>query len=159
MRISGSWQQWELPERRSPTLTRLSRVELSSTPVVEDLPGPTLLARIQSTLDDDKAEDLVTIDLTGRSALTDAIVIGTGRSARHVTALAENLARRLKEWGYGTARIEGLPQGDWVLVDARDVVVHIFRAEVRAYYDLEGMWSVDEASHRRRATEHAGSVA
>ena len=124
-----------------------------------DSSGPTLLARIQSALDDDKAENLVTIDLTGRSALTDAIVIGTGRSARHVTALAENLARRLKEWGYGTARIEGLPQGDWVLIDAKDVVVHLFRAEVRAYYDLEGMWSVDEVSHRRRATEHAGSRA
>jgi len=126
---------------------------------VSDPSGPTLLARIQSTLDDDKAEDLVTIDLTGRSALTDAIVIATGRSARHVTALAENLARRLKEWGYGTARIEGLPQGDWVLIDAKDVVVHIFRAEVRAYYDLEGMWSVDETSHRRRASDHLGSRA
>jgi ribosome-associated protein len=124
-----------------------------------DSSGPTLLARVQSSLDDDKAEDLVTIDLTGRSALTDAIVIGTGRSARHVTALAENLARRLKEWGYGTARIEGLPQGDWVLIDAGDVVVHIFRAEVRAYYDLEGMWSVDEVSHRRRVSEHLGSHA
>ena len=156
MRISGSWQQWELSERRSPTLTRLSRVELSSSPVAE-LTEP-LLARIQSSLDDDKAEDLVAIDLTGRSALTDALVIATGRSARHVTALAENLARRLKEWGYGTARIEGLPQGDWVLIDAGDVVVHIFRAEVRAYYDLEGMWSVDEVSHRRRASEHLGSL-
>jgi ribosome-associated protein len=66
-----------------------------------------------------------------------------------VTSLAENLARRLKEWGYGTARMEGLSQGDWVLVDAGDVVVHIFRAEVRSYYDLEGMWSVDETAQRR----------
>ena len=119
-------------------------------------PEHTLLARVQASLDDDKAEDLVTIDLTGRSSLTDAIVVATGRSSRHVASLAENMARRLKEWGYGTARIEGLPQGDWVLIDARDVVVHIFRAEVRAYYDLEGMWSVDEASHRRRSVEHAG---
>ena len=118
-----------------------------------------MLDRIQASLDDDKAEDLVSIDLTGRSSLTDALVIGTGRSTRHVASLAENLARRLKEWGYGTARIEGLPQGDWVLIDAGDVVVHIFRAEVRAYYDLEGMWSVDEVSHRRRSAEHAGSSA
>jgi len=117
-----------------------------------------LLARIKSSLDDDKAEDLVTVDLTGRSSLTDALVIATGRSARHVASLAENLARRLKEWGYGSARIEGLPQGDWVLLDAGDVVVHIFRAEVRAYYDLEGMWSVDEANHRRHA-EPASSYA
>ena len=128
----------------------------SSTPVIS--PEHTLLARVQASLDDDKAEDLVTIDLTGRSSLTDAIVVATGRSSRHVASLAENLARRLKEWGYGTARIEGLPQGDWVLIDARDVVVHIFRAEVRAYYDLEGMWSVDEASHRRRSAEHAASL-
>jgi ribosome-associated protein len=120
---------------------------------------PTLLTRIQTSLDDDKAEDLVTIDLTGRSSLTDAIVIATGRSARHVASLAENLARRLKEWGYGTAHVEGLSQGDWVLIDAHDVVVHIFRAEVRAYYDLEGMWSVDETAARRRAVEHAGSLA
>jgi ribosome-associated protein len=120
---------------------------------------PTLLSRIQSSLDDDKAEHLVTIDLTGRSSLTDALVVATGRSARHVASLAENLARRLKEWGYGNPRIEGLPQGDWVLIDAGDVVVHIFRAEVRDYYDLEGMWSVDEASHRRRAAQHAGSLA
>jgi ribosome-associated protein len=120
---------------------------------------PALLARIQATLDDDKAEDLVTIDLTGRSLMTDAIVVATGRSARHVASLAENLARRLKEWGYGKVHLEGLPQGDWVLVDAGDVVVHIFRAEVRAYYDLEGMWSVDEVSHRRRLAEHADSLA
>ena len=102
---------------------------------------------------------MVTIDLTGRSPVTDAIVVATGRSVRHVSALAENLARRLKEWGYGKVQIEGLPQGDWVLVDAGDVVVHIFRAEVRSYYDLEGMWSVDEVSHRRRAAEHADSPA
>jgi len=80
-------------------------------------------------------------------------VLATGRSARHVTAVAENLARRLKEWGFGTARIEGLPQGDWVLIDAGNVVVHVFREEVRAYYDLEGMWSVDESARRDALAE------
>jgi ribosome-associated protein len=85
--------------------------------------------------------------------VTDALVVATGRSARHVTSVAENLARRLKEWGYGTARTEGLPQGDWVLIDAGDVVVHVFRAEVRAYYDLEGMWSVDDLGKRSRGSE------
>jgi ribosome-associated protein len=117
------------------------------------------LARIVSSLDDDKAEDIVTIDLTGRSSLCDALVVATGRSTRHVAATAENLARRLKEWGFTGARIEGLPQGDWVLIDAGDVIVHLFRAEVRAYYDLEGMWSVDERSDRRHAPQHAGSAA
>ena len=107
------------------------------------------MARILSSLDDDKAEDIVTVDLSGRSSLCDAIVVATGRSTRHVGAVAENLARRLKEWGFTGARMEGLPQGDWVLIDAGDVVVHLFRAEVRAYYDLEGMWSVDEPQRAR----------
>ena len=101
-----------------------------------------LLKRILVSLDDDKAENIVTIDLEGRSALCDAAVIASGRSSRHVSAMAEHLARRLKEGGYGTRPISGQAQGDWVLVDAGDVIVHLFRPEVRDYYDLEGMWSV-----------------
>ena len=101
-----------------------------------------LLNRILASLDDDKAENVVTIDLEGRSALCDAAVIASGRSSRHVGAMAEHLARRLKEGGYGTRPISGQTQGDWVLVDAGDVIVHLFRPEVRDYYDLEGMWSV-----------------
>jgi len=108
------------------------------------LQEPTLLSRILSSLDDDKAEDIVTIDLEGRSSLADALVIASGRSARHVASIAEHLARRLKEAGYGTRPVDGTSQGDWALVDAGDVIVHIFRPEVRAYYDLEGMWSVKE---------------
>jgi ribosome-associated protein len=80
----------------------------------------------------------------GRSPLADAIVIASGRSGRHVSAIAEHLARRLKEAGYGTRPVDGLAQGDWALVDAGDVIVHVFRPEVRDYYDLEGMWSVEE---------------
>ncbi len=105
---------------------------------------PTLLSRILTSLDDDKAENMVTIDLEGRSALADAIVIASGRSARHVAAIAEHLARRLKEAGYGSCPLSGAAAGDWALVDAGDVIVHIFRPEVRAYYDLEGMWSIGE---------------
>ena len=111
----------------------------------------TLLSRILTSLDADKAEDIVTIDLEGRSSVADALVIASGRSARHVSAMAENLARKLKEAGYGTRPVDGLSQGDWVLVDAGDIIVHVFRAEVRAYYDLEGMWSVREP---QRATAH-----
>jgi ribosome-associated protein len=103
-----------------------------------------LLTRILASLDQDKAEDIVTIDLLGRSSLCDGLVIASGRSQRHVASIAENLAARLKNAGYGAPHMEGFTQADWVLVDAGDVVVHIFRPEVRAYYDLEGMWSVDE---------------
>ena len=117
-----------------------------------------LLTRILTSLDEDKAEDIVTVDLTGRSSLCDAIVIASGRSQRHVAAIAEHLARKLKEAGYGAAHVEGLTQGDWVLLDAGDFIVHIFRPEVRLYYDLEGMWSVDERSPRA-ADEPAGAAA
>ena len=91
----------------------------------------------------------MTIDLQGRSSLTDAIVVASGRSQRHVAAIAEHLARKLKEAGYGTRPVNGAGQSDWVLVDAGDVIVHIFRPEVRTYYDLEGMWSVEESRASR----------
>jgi ribosome-associated protein len=110
-----------------------------------------LLPRILAALDDEKAENIVTLDMGGRSSLCDAIVVATGRSSRHVAAMGENLARHLKEWGAGNPRMEGVSQGDWVLLDTGDVIVHLFREEVRAYYDLEGMWSVDETGARRRA--------
>jgi ribosome-associated protein len=110
-----------------------------------------LLERVHSSLDEDKAEDIVVIDLEGRSSLADALVIATGRSSRHVAAIAEHLARRLKDAGYGTRPVNGAQQGDWVLVDAGDVIVHVFRSEVRDYYDLEGMWSVREPQRGRAA--------
>lgn len=110
-----------------------------------------LLDRVRISLDEDKAEDIVVIDLEGRSSLADALVIATGRSSRHVAAIAEHLARRLKDAGYGTRPVNGAQQGDWVLVDAGDVIVHVFRSEVRDYYDLEGMWSVKEPQRGRAA--------
>lgn len=107
-----------------------------------------LLDHVLKSLDDDKGEDVSVIDLEGRSSLADALVIATGRSSRHVASMAEHLARRLKEKGYGSRPVDGAQQGDWALVDAGDVIVHLFRAEVRAYYDLEGMWSVEEPKRR-----------
>jgi ribosome-associated protein len=105
-------------------------------------PPSELLKRIVTSLEDDKAEAIVTVNLEGRSSLCDSAVIASGRSSRHVMAIAEHLARRLKEEGYGTRPVTGAAQGDWVLVDAGDVIVHVFRPEVRDYYDLEGMWNV-----------------
>ena len=114
-------------------------------------PASELMSRILASLDDDKAEQVVTIDLEGRSSLADAVVIASGRSSRHVASIADHLARRLKEGGYGTRPVNGAAQGDWVLVDAGDVIVHVFRPEVRDYYDLEGMWSVGASPKTGRA--------
>ena len=106
--------------------------------------------RIVKSLDDDKAERIVSIALDGRSSLCDFVVVASGRSSRHVSSTADHLVRRLKEAGYGTRPADGLAQGDWALVDAGDVIVHIFRPEVRTYYDIEGMWSVEEPKPARK---------
>ncbi len=119
-------------------------------PIKPHVQDSSLLSRILASLDDDKAEQLAVIDMEGRSSLCDTIVIANGRSSRHVASIADHLARRLKEVGYGTCHVDGLAQGDWVLIDAGDVIVHVFRPEVRAYYDLEGMWRVDEKPVRAR---------
>jgi ribosome-associated protein len=127
------------PKRSSPaSAARKSAAKKTATA------EPGLVALVRASLEDDKADDIVVIDLAGRSSLTDTLVIASGRSSRHVAATAEHLVRRLKEAGYGTRPTDGLSQGDWVLVDAGDVIVHLFRPEVRQYYDLEGMWRVPE---------------
>jgi ribosome-associated protein len=95
---------------------------------------------ILDQLDQDQAQDLVTIPLEGKSSIADHMVIASGRSTRQVAAMATKLAERLKREGHGTPRIEGLPAADWVLIDAGDVVVHLFRPEVRSFYNLERMW-------------------
>ena len=107
---------------------------------IEDVASDTLLARILGSLDDDKAEDVVAIDLRGRSDVADHMVICSGRSSRQVGAIAEKLMDRLKrEFGI-FCKVEGKEQGDWVLIDAGDVIVHVFRPEVREFYQLEKMW-------------------
>jgi len=105
-----------------------------------DTASETLLARILSSLDDDKAEDVVTIDLRGKSSVADYMVICSGRSSRQVSAIAEKLIERLKSEMGRACKVEGKDQGDWVLIDAADVVVHVFRPEVREFYQLEKMW-------------------
>ena len=108
-----------------------------------------LLALVRRSLDDDKAEDVVVIDLEGKSAFADYMVIASGRSNRQVVAIAEHLAERLKQAGHGYIPVEGKQTGDWVLVDAGDVVVHIFRPEPRAFYALEKMWALENEVARQ----------
>ena len=102
---------------------------------------------ILAKLDDDKAQDVIFIDLKGKSAMADGLVVASGRSHRHVGAMADHLLRSLKEAGYGRCRVEGLPNCDWVLIDTGDVIIHLFRPEVRSFYNIEKIWSVDSA-HR-----------
>jgi ribosome-associated protein len=105
-----------------------------------------LVKEIVHWLDEAKAEDLITIDLAGKSSIGDFMVIASGRSDRHVGAIAEQLQRKLKEKGLGRVRVEGLEACDWVLLDTGDIIVHIFRPEVREFYNLEKMWSADRPS-------------
>ncbi|WP_312529597.1 ribosome silencing factor [Paracoccus sp. (in: a-proteobacteria)] len=122
-----------------------------------------LLARVLASLDDDKAEDVVSIDLRGRSAMADHMVIASGRSSRQVASIAEKLAERLKQDFGRLVRIEGKDTGDWVLIDTDDVIVHIFRPEVREFYQLEKMWmpadSLRSATLDSVRAEHAADSA
>jgi len=111
-------------------------------PLTGDSP---LHSLVLSSLDDDQAQDVVSIPLEGKSSIADHMVIASGRSTRQVAAMAQKLAERIKKAGHPPARIEGLPAADWVLIDAGDVVVHLFRPEVRSFYNLERMWAFGDA--------------
>lgn len=102
-----------------------------------------LLDLTLQTLDDAKAEEITTIDLSGKSSIADFMVVASGRSHRHVGAVAERLARDLKDKGFGRIRQEGKDNCDWVLIDAGAVIVHIFRPEVREFYNIEKMWMAE----------------
>jgi ribosome-associated protein len=106
-----------------------------------------LVESVVGSLDDDKAEDVVVIDLRGRSSIGDHMVLASGRSQRQVGAMAEHLTEKIKHLGLAVS-VEGLTQGDWVLIDAGDIVVHLFRPEVRSFYNLEGMWGQRPAIER-----------
>jgi len=105
---------------------------------------------VLARLDDDKAEDIVSIDLAEKSSVADRMIVASGRSHRHVGALADHVLRALKDAGMGRARVEGLPHCDWVLIDAGDLIIHIFRPEVRQFYNIEKIWAVD-SPHRAQA--------
>jgi ribosome-associated protein len=116
-----------VPRKAAPKGKKLSSIEKLKT-------------LVEASLDDDKAEDITVYDLTGHSSLTDYMIIATGKSARQVSAMAEHLREKMEGEGKNVS-IEGAGQGDWVLVDAGDVIVHLFRPEVRAFYQLERLWA------------------
>ena len=99
---------------------------------------------VLASLDDSKAENIVSIDIQGKSSLGDYMVVASGRSHRHVAAVADQLLKALKDAGFGQARVEGLASADWVLIDAGDVIIHVFRPEVREFYNLEKMWQAPD---------------
>ena len=110
-----------------------------------DAKSDPLLKLVLEQLDDDQAQEVVTIHLEGKSSIADHMVIASGRSTRQVAAMAQKLAEKVKQEGFGPVKLEGLPAADWVLIDAGDVVVHIFRPEVRSFYNLERMWAFGDA--------------
>ena len=102
------------------------------------------LETVLASLDDSKAENIVSIDIQGKSSLADHMVVASGRSHRHVAAVADHLLTALKDAGLGNARVEGMAGADWVLIDAGDIIVHVFRPEVREFYNLEKMWQTPD---------------
>jgi ribosome-associated protein len=110
-----------------------------------------ILRLVLARLDDMKAEDTLTIDLIGKSSIADAMVVTSGRSSRHVGAVADHVLKDLAKAGVPNVRVEGMPHCDWVLIDAGDVIVHVFQPEVRAFYSLEKMWAPTQP-HGRRAS-------
>lgn len=112
---------------------------------------------VLSSLDDDKAVEVVSIPLNGKSNIADYMVIASGRSTRQVASMAQKLSERIKRDLGRNVRVEGLPVADWVLIDADDVIVHLFRPEVRSFYNLERMWAFEERAPEERTAAAAGS--
>ncbi|MBN8500382.1 MAG: ribosome silencing factor [Sphingomonadales bacterium] len=132
------------PESVNPAEPVSATTTPGSAPLPVTEPG-SLHELVITSLDDDQAQELVSIPLEGKSSIADHMVIASGRSTRQVAAMAQKLAERIKHGGFGHCRIEGLPAADWVLVDAGDVVIHLFRPEVRTFYNLERMWAFGDS--------------
>ncbi len=128
-----------MTQAHSSPLPANAMADTAGVPPVPAEPG-SLHALVLQSLDDDQAQDVISIPLHGKTAMADYMVIASGRSSRQVAAIAQKLAERIKQGGHGHVRIEGLPAADWVLVDAGDVIIHVFRPEVRSFYNLERMW-------------------
>jgi len=129
-------------------LSRAARYKPDAVSKVRPDPEETLRL-VLASLDDMKAEDTISIDLRGKSTIADTMVVTSGRSHRHVGSVADRIVENLGKAGCKNLRVEGMPHCDWVLIDASDVIVHVFRPEVRAFYNLEKMWAPGE--QRRQA--------
>ena len=126
----------------TPAISRTAKAKSLRTPENVSRPDANETLRVVlACLDDMKAEDITTIDLTGKTSIGDYMVVASGRSQRHVGAVADNVVEKVKDAGAQRVRVEGMKQGDWVLIDAGDVIVHVFRPEVRGFYNLEKMWA------------------
>ncbi|MGQ9366884.1 ribosome silencing factor [Azospirillum sp. ST 5-10] len=114
------------------------------TPVPQALPEPgDLKALIEQSLDADQADHVVVIDLAGKTSIADYMIVASGRNARHIAAMADRLRDKIRDLGVRHVEVEGVPQCDWVLIDAGDVIVHLFRPEVRSFYNIEKMWGLE----------------
>ncbi|MDE0705594.1 MAG: ribosome silencing factor [Rhodospirillaceae bacterium] len=126
---------------------------------MRDLPSADALKSVAETsLDDDKAEDIVVIDLAGRAGFADYMVIATGRSDRHVHAMADRLIRKMKQAGLPSVPAEGIERSDWVLIDGGDVIVHLFKPEVRSFYNLEKLWNEEAGARDESAQDGARAL-
>jgi len=131
--------QAQSPDGSAANATALRAVSTMPTETQEE----SLHDLVLRQLDDDQAQEIVSIPLEGKSSVADFMVVASGRSTRQVAAMAQKLAEKVKHAGFGPVRVEGLATADWVLIDAGDVVVHLFRPEVRSFYNLERMWSFE----------------
>jgi ribosome-associated protein len=142
------------PERKRiaaliPTIAREAAAPLHPVPGSIESAAGSVLQSVLASLEDSKAEDVIPIDLQGKTSIADMMIVASGRSNTHVGAIADRMIKTLKEVGVTVRRVEGLPHCDWVLIDAGDVIVHVFRPEVRQFYNLEKMWGTDRPGERR----------
>ena len=139
-------------EHEDTALTRPIAGEAEPQPLplaaLADNPAADSLALALGVLEDMKAEDITVIDLVGKTSLADAMITASGNVNRHVAAIADSLVEKLKEAGPSTPKVEGMPACDWVLIDTGDVIIHVFRPEVREFYNLEKMWGADRPAER-----------
>ena len=141
--------------RRIPTLTLSPHDEAASAPLAPVVPSKRqdaghLAQAVLTSLEDAKAEDIVSVDLRGKTTLADLMIVATGRSSVHVRAIADRVVKACKAAGFAAPRIEGLPHCDWVLLDAHDAIIHIFKPDVRQFYNLEKMWGADRPGEKRQ---------